>query len=102
QTAGGVAQFIAPLLAAGLLASVGLGGIFVLDLASYLFAVAVVLAVRFPGTLAYRRREPLAREIAGGFRYSLGQPGVPAMLGYFVLLNIFLSAAFQLIAPLRL
>jgi amino acid adenylation domain-containing protein len=102
QMSGGVAQFVVPLVAVGLLASVGLGGILLFDVVSYLFAVTVVALVRFPATMAYRRREPLAREIAGGFRYALGHRGFRAMLGFFVLLNLPLPALFLLISPLLL
>ena len=80
QMINGVAQVMVPLVAVGLMAAIGLGGILVIDVASYAFAVAVVLAVRFPATMAWRRKETLVAEIAEGFRYSWGQPGLRAML----------------------
>ncbi len=48
QMVTGVAQLIVPLVAAGLLATIGLGGILALDVISYAFAVGVLLFIRFP------------------------------------------------------
>jgi surfactin synthase thioesterase subunit len=99
---GGIAQFAAPLLAVGLMAGVGLGGILAIDLVSFAVAVAVVLAVRFPAAMALRRREPLGAEILGGLRYSLERPGFRAMLGYFAVQTLFLSAMLVAVSPLVL
>jgi hypothetical protein len=98
----GIAQFAAPLFAVGLLAAIGLGGILAVDLASFAVAVGVVLAVRFPAAMALRRREPLGAEILGGLRYSLARPGFRAMLGYFALQTLFLSAMLVAVSPLVL
>jgi amino acid adenylation domain-containing protein len=102
QMVGGVAQILVPLFAVGLLAAIGLSGILVIDVVSYAVAVGVVLFVRFPATMAMRRRETLLAEIGEGFRYSWGQPGLRAMLLFFAALNVFLSPMFLLISPLVL
>ena len=102
QMVGGVAQILVPLFAVGLMAAIGLSGILVIDVASYAVAVGVVLFVRFPATMALRRRETLLAEIGEGFRYSWGQPGLRAMLLFFAALNVFLSPMFLLISPLVL
>ncbi|WP_344663979.1 amino acid adenylation domain-containing protein [Catenulispora yoronensis] len=102
QMINGVAQIMVPLVAVGLMAAIGLGGILVIDVASYAFAVTVVLLVRFPATMAWRRKETLLAEIAEGLRYSWGQPGLRAMLLFFAVLNVFLSPLFLLISPLVL
>jgi hypothetical protein len=70
QLSGGMAQLVVPLVAVGLMAGIGLEGILVVDVVSYAFAVLVTLAVRFPNTMAYRRREPVLTELAEGFTYS--------------------------------
>jgi MFS family permease len=98
----GIAQFAAPLFAVGLMAAVGLGGILAIDLVSFAVAVVVVLAVRFPGALPLRRREPLGAEILGGLRYTLDRPGFRAMLGYFAVQTLFLSAMLVAVSPLVL
>ncbi|GAA3826866.1 hypothetical protein GCM10022226_54620 [Sphaerisporangium flaviroseum] len=102
QMAGGVAQLLVPLIAVGLMASIGLGGILVIDVVSYAFAVIVLLFTKFPSSMAWQRKEPVLTEIANGFRYSWGHSSIRAMLLFFAALNIFLSPLFLLISPLVL
>ncbi|MEU8200918.1 amino acid adenylation domain-containing protein [Streptosporangium sp. NPDC049046] len=102
QATTGVAQFIAPLGAVGLLALTGLGGILVLDVAGYVAGVIVLLCVAFPARLAGERHESVAAEIAGGFRLQMGRPGFRAMLVFFALFNLVLSPVFLLFSPLVL
>ncbi|MCX4750207.1 amino acid adenylation domain-containing protein [Kitasatospora sp. NBC_01287] len=102
QMAFGFAQFLVPLFAVGLLAAVGLRGILAFDVTSYLCAVGVVAFVRFPRTMAWRRRESVAAEIRAGFHRSLGSRQFRAMLVFFAVLNVFLSPLFLLTTPLVL
>ncbi|MEV1240493.1 amino acid adenylation domain-containing protein [Nonomuraea sp. NPDC049750] len=102
QMAGGMTQLLVPLAAVGLMAVIGLEGILVLDVASYVFAIGVTLLVRFPAAMAWRRKEPVLAEMAAGFRYSWGNLGFRQMLLYFAVLNVFLSPLFLLISPLVL
>ncbi|MFG1810658.1 amino acid adenylation domain-containing protein [Streptomyces sp. NPDC049040] len=102
QMTNGVAQLVVPLIAAGLLDVMGLGGIVVIDVVSYAFAIVVVLLVRFPDTLPWRPREPLTTEIAKGFSYTWRDRGLRSILTYFAVLNIFLSPLLLLVSPLVL
>ncbi|MFE7129885.1 amino acid adenylation domain-containing protein [Streptomyces sp. NPDC057638] len=102
QISGGIAQVVAPLAAVGLLAAIGLGGVLLIDVVSYAVAALVLLSVRFPRTLAARRRETLKQEITAGFRLVWRRPGFRAMLVFFALLNLFLPVLFQLVPPLVL
>ncbi|SCG39773.1 non-ribosomal peptide synthetase/MFS transporter [Micromonospora coxensis] len=102
QTAVGLTQFTVPLLAVALLQVVGLRGILLIDVASYLFAIGVLVAVRFPRTLALRRRESIGAEIVAGFRYSLRRREFRAMLAFFAALNFFLFPVLFLLSPLVL
>ncbi|MEU0569104.1 amino acid adenylation domain-containing protein [Nonomuraea sp. NPDC005983] len=102
QMAGGMTQLLVPLAAVGLMAVIGLEGILVLDVASYVFAIAVTSLVRFPAAMAWRRKEPVLAEMAAGFRYSWGDLGFRRMLLFFAVLNVFLSPLFLLISPLVL
>jgi amino acid adenylation domain-containing protein len=102
QLAGGMAQLVVPLVAVGLMAAIGLGGILLIDVVSYAVAVAVVAAVRFPRTMPWRRREPLLTEVAEGLRYSWGNRSFRAMLLWFAGLNIFLAPLFLMVTPLVL
>ncbi|MGP3963226.1 non-ribosomal peptide synthetase/MFS transporter [Nonomuraea sp. 3N208] len=102
QLVTGTAQVAVPLVAVGLMAVIGLQGILIIDVLSYGFAVAVLLAVRFPRSMAWRRRETVMAEIAGGWRLTWGNRGFRGMLVFFAVLNVFLSPLFLMISPLVL
>src|SRR5690606_12979269 len=102
QMVSGVATTLMPLLAVALLATIGLGGILIIDVLGYVTAIAIILLVRFPRTLAWRRRESLTEEIREGFRFSWGHRGFRAMLMFFMALNVFLSPLFIMLTPLVL
>ncbi|WBC08628.1 non-ribosomal peptide synthetase/MFS transporter [Micromonospora sp. WMMA1947] len=102
QLSTGVATLLMPAFAAGLLATIELKGILLVDVASYVFAVLTLAVVRFPDALGWRPRERLLVAIANGMRYSWRHRGFRLMLGYFALGNIFLAPALVLITPLVL
>ncbi|WP_433362638.1 non-ribosomal peptide synthetase/MFS transporter [Streptosporangium sp. CA-115845] len=102
QMATGTAQLVVPLIATGLMATIGLEGILVIDVASYLVATLVLLFVRFPTAMPWRRRESVLAEMANGIRHSWGNPGFRGMLVFFAVLNVFLSPLFLMISPLVL
>jgi amino acid adenylation domain-containing protein len=102
QLSTGTAQLLMPVLAAGLYAAIGLKGILLVDVASYVFAIVALLFVRFPNLMGWRPREPLLVAIAGGLRYSWHHPGFRTMLVYFALGNVFLAPALVLVTPLVL
>ncbi|WP_244229809.1 amino acid adenylation domain-containing protein [Kitasatospora albolonga] len=102
QMAFGFAQFIVPLAAVALMAGIGLKGILILDVVGYAVAVTVLMLVKFPRTLPWKRRESLVAEIKHGFTYSWHNRGFRAMLLWFAALNIFLSPLFLLVTPLVL
>jgi MFS family permease len=98
----GVAQLIVPLAAAGLMAVIGLEGILVIDVISYAIAIGSLLFIRFPATMAWRRRESMAVELVNGFRYSWGNKGFRRMITFFAVVNLFMAALFLMISPLVL
>jgi MFS family permease len=98
----GVAQLVVPLAAAGLLSVVGLGGILAIDVASYTVAIIVVLIIRFPKTMPWKRRESVLTEMVQGFRYTWGHFGIRRMLLFFAVVNLFMSPMFLLVSPLIL
>ncbi|MFJ4905412.1 amino acid adenylation domain-containing protein [Streptomyces sp. NPDC093249] len=102
QISGGIAQVVAPLAAVGMLAAIGLGGVLLIDVISCVVAALVLLTVRFPRTLAARRRETLKQEITAGFQLVWRRPGFRAMLIFFAVLNLFLPVLFQMVSPLVL
>ncbi|WP_329425085.1 amino acid adenylation domain-containing protein [Streptosporangium sp. NBC_01495] len=102
QMVTGTAQLVVPLVAVGLMTVIGLEGILVLDVVSYVFAIGVLIFVRFPKTMAWKRRESLVAEMVEGWKFSWGNRGFRGMLFFFAVLNIFLSPLFLLISPLVL
>ncbi|MBO4206896.1 non-ribosomal peptide synthetase/MFS transporter [Micromonospora echinofusca] len=102
QLTNGFAMLLMPVFAAGLLAAIELKGILLIDVASYLVAVATLAVVRFPDLLGWRPRERLLVAIANGLRYSWNHKGFRLMLGYFALGNIFLAPVLVLTTPLVL
>ncbi|MDA0638053.1 amino acid adenylation domain-containing protein [Nonomuraea sp. MCN248] len=102
QLGTGTAQLLVPLFAVGLLSTIGLGGILLLDVIGYAVAIVTLLVVRFPATMPWRRRESIKNEILGGLRYALGHRGFVAMLLFFVVLNVFLAPLLLMFSPLVL
>ncbi|WP_265296077.1 non-ribosomal peptide synthetase/MFS transporter [Streptomyces sp. SHP 1-2] len=102
QLAFGTAQFVVPLVAVALMAAIGLKGILIIDVISYVVAIGILLAVKFPRTLPWTRRESLVSEIKHGFALSWRNRGFRAMLLWFAGLNIFLSPLFLLTTPMVL
>ncbi|MEJ3745203.1 amino acid adenylation domain-containing protein [Actinomycetes bacterium KLBMP 9797] len=97
-----MARLMVPLFAVGLLAWMDIEGVLALDIVSFLVSIAVVAAVRFPRRLAWRRRESVSAEIAGGFRVLWHSRGLRAMVLFYFFLNMFLFSAFIMISPLVL
>jgi amino acid adenylation domain-containing protein len=102
QFSTGFALLLAPLAAAGMLAAIGLGGILVVDIASYTFAIIVLALVRFPDRMGWRRKEAFGAEIVNGFRFSWGNRHFRSLLIFFAGINLFLGAPIVLTAPLVL
>ena len=102
QLSNGSALLLMPVFAAGLLATIHLTGILILDVVSYAFAVLGLLLVRFPDLLGWRPREPVVTAIANGLRFSWRHRGFRAMLLYFAASNVFLAPALVLSTPLVL
>ncbi|MCP5015770.1 MAG: amino acid adenylation domain-containing protein [Ketobacter sp.] len=107
--ANGIAQLgraagmlLAPLLGGVLVLTIGLYGIVLIDVITFLFAVTVLLAVRFPPTLFRRREEPFLREVVGGWRYVMKRTSLLAMIGFFLVLNFLQSGIRVIITPLIL
>jgi DHA3 family macrolide efflux protein-like MFS transporter len=78
-----LATLIAPAMAGVLYLHVGLSGVMLLDLASFLVAVVVLFAVRFPPIPAdalQEREVPLLHSARAGWHWLVGQPGLFQLL----------------------
>ncbi|WP_127503547.1 non-ribosomal peptide synthetase/MFS transporter [Actinoplanes solisilvae] len=92
----------APMLGAALFGVVGLTGVLVIDVASFLTGVLTLLWVRFPNSQWRRRDEPFREEIAAGWRYLSHRPSLRAVLRYFVVDHVLYTLGFAVITPLLL
>jgi amino acid adenylation domain-containing protein len=102
QFASGTAQLMVPLVAVGLFAAIGLGGMVALDVVSYAAAIGVVLVVRFPDAMAQQQKEKMTSAIKKGLDYSWRLRGLRSMLLFLAVVNVFLAVPLVLMAPLVL
>ncbi len=97
---------LAPPLATALLVLIGLRGIFLIDIVSFVVAVSALLFVFIPQppvTEAGRAgRGSLLKESAFGFRYIFARPSLLGLQLVFTLTNFFATTSFALFAPMLL
>jgi len=105
QLAEATSSIVAPLIAGFLMALIGIQGIFLVDLATFLFAVSMLLVIRIP--------RPASRAVAGGWRallvdaafgwrYIRSRPGLLGLVSMFGLVNFALGFYSALFTPLVL
>jgi penicillin G amidase len=101
-----VPSIVGPLLAGALVVAVGLGGILVLDLASFGIALLTLLVVRFPRAAqspeSAASRGSLGKEIAFGWKYLRARPGLLALLYTFAGVNFCLGMVQAVLPPMVL
>jgi DHA3 family macrolide efflux protein-like MFS transporter len=107
QSAQGVAQTCAPMLAGFLIEMpwVQVGGVLVIDALSYLFALGTLLAIRFPSAQNESTKQAkgtLLQEIGYSCRYLLARPGLLGLLFFLAASNFVFGLITVLVAPLVL
>ncbi|MDX3855197.1 non-ribosomal peptide synthetase [Streptomyces sp. AK02-01A] len=98
----GVGTVFAPMMGAGLIGVIGIRGVVLIDVLSFVAGAGTLLAVRFPNSLFRRRDEPFGKEIAGGWRYITRRPGLRTALRFFVIDHAFYTLGFAVITPMLL
>lgn len=97
---------LAPIFAAALLGVIGLTGIMLIDLATFLFAFGALLVIRVPQPgrteTGLRGKGSLWKEIAFGFRYLNEKRSLRALTILFMAAGVFLAVGATLMAPLVL
>jgi len=100
QLAEAIGNLIAPALGGIMIAVGGLGLLVAIDMTTFLFAVATLLAVRFPKTRVTEAgaasKGSVWHETAYGFKYIYDRKGLFGLLIYFAAVNL----AFGAISPL--
>jgi MFS family permease len=101
------AEMLAPTLAGLLVVSIGIPGVMLIDFATFLFAVSMILRIQFPALPV--QQEPanahtfsLWKDALFGWRYVLAQPGLFALLLFIMLFNFIWGMVSALAAPLIL
>ncbi|MGH9360382.1 MAG: MFS transporter [Thermoanaerobaculia bacterium] len=101
-----VAQIAAPVLAGALMGGIGVQGVILIDFATFLFAVVMLLVVHIPRPTTTAEgaagRGSLAREAAYGWTYLVRRPGLLGLLGLFAAVNFTMGMLTVLIVPLVL
>jgi DHA3 family macrolide efflux protein-like MFS transporter len=106
QMAGAVSRVLAPVLAAALLVWLGILAVVIIDLATFLYAIATLAVVRIPQPA--RARPPAAggwqvlREARAGLAFITERPGLLRLLGFFTAANVASGFALALLTPLVL
>jgi len=99
-------EILAPLMASALLGFIGLTGILIIDIITFLFAIGTLLLVYIPQppitTEGQESRGSIWKEASYGFRYILARPGLLGLQIVFLLGNFFIDIAYAIRAPMIL
>ena len=97
---------LAPIFAAALLVPLGLSGIMLIDLSTFIFALGTLLVIHVPRPelteLGLQSKGTLWQEIVFGFRYIRERQSLRALTILFMIAGIFLAVGATLMAPLVL
>ena len=102
-----VSQLAGPVLAGALYVVLGVGNLALIDAATYIFAITVILLlVRIPEPslreAALHDRPPLMEEMKVGWRYIMERRGLLSLLTYFAVINLLGNFVYPLFIPLVL
>lgn len=106
QLSQGIARIMTPVLAGVMLVTVGLGTILLVDLSTFVVAVATLLIVRIPRPVPIEEsgqgKGSLFREAAAGWHYLRSRHGLMALLVLFASVNFLVALVNVLYIPLVL
>jgi MFS family permease len=107
QTSAAASGVLAPAMAGALVTTIGLGGVLMIDFATFLVAVGTLAAVRIPRSPRGGEDEPhaepsLLREAAHGWRYVAARPGLKGLLLYAVAVAFVMSTTNVVLQPMVL
>jgi len=106
ELAGASSNIFAPILAGALLTFIGLGGILIIDVVTFVVAVGALLFVHVPQparTVAGRAGQgSIWKESAYGFRHIFARPSLLGLQIVFLLGNLFSTIGYTVMAPMIL
>ena len=104
--AGSASGIFAPVLAGALLAYIGLTGILLIDIVSFVVAIGALLVVKIPQPEVTEEGKEgqgsIWKESAYGFRYIFDRPSLLGLQLVFLALNLTLTIAIAVFAPMIL
>ena len=99
-------MIIAPASAAALLGFIGIDGIMIIDIATFIFAIGMLLLVTIPNpaetAVGRASRGSLPQELTFGFRYIFSNRSLLGLLLIFLAINLTFTLAMVLLAPMIL
>ncbi len=102
----GLSQLVAPAAAGALMLVGGLKPVVILDFATFLFAVSILSAVRFPqpkpSADGQAARGSLRHEMLYGWSYIIARPGLLTLLLFFTIFNFLTGVLIALAVPMML
>lgn len=103
QVGEATAQIIVPALGGVLTLAIGLQGVLLIDVSTFLFAIITLLSVRFPKLEATAERQsPQGLSLSNalyGWKYIQRTPGLLALMLFFAACNLFVGIISVLITP---
>jgi DHA3 family macrolide efflux protein-like MFS transporter len=106
STAQSASTVFAPIAAGILLAFIGIGGIMTIDVATFLFAITMVLIVRIPqppeSEEGRRARKSLLKDATFGFGYIRDRRPLLSLLSVFFAFNLMIVFGFVVLQPMVL
>ncbi|MFY1828265.1 MFS transporter [Myxococcus fulvus] len=100
-----LSQIASPVFAGVLVGSIGLHGVLLIDVLSFLFAASVLVAVRFPSPPSAARppgKRSMRAELAEAWRFVRERPGLTSLLGFTTFTAANMTLVLLLITPLVL
>ncbi len=96
-------SIFAPMIAAALLPTIGVGGIMTIDLLTFIAAFGTLLWIKFPHRTAPgpdpTTQTGFTRELSFGFRAIFSNPGLRALTILFIAANFFIAIGATLLSP---
>ena len=100
------AEIFSPVLAGSSLGFIGLQGILLIDIATFLFAIVMLLIIQIPQPAhtpeGAKAQGDLWQEASYGFQYILNRPGLLGLQSVFLICNFLHSLAFTALAAMIL
>lgn len=96
------AQVLSPFLAGVLVTLIHIWGVLVVDLASFVVALATLAFAHIPDPVTVDVRKSLWKQVADGWLFIAERPGLKGLLWLFAVMNLLVGLAFVLVTPLVL